>query len=823
MLKLIRPGIKNAIFFMVCFLLYNNVFSQIQKRDIIALTSNWFFYKGDIANATNNTLNESQWLQVNIPHDWAIRGPFNENNDAQKVKVLEDGENSIAKKTGRTGGLPYEGIGWYRKHLNFDLKDKSQTFNLEFDGAMSNAKVYLNGQFIGEWPYGYSSFSFDITKYITCGKDNILAVRLENQWQSSRWYPGAGIYRNVRLVKTNPLHIAHWGTFIKTPEITQNNAIVKIETTIKNENNYKGAIDLKTKIYNAKNELVATMKSEKVNNSQAIIQQFDIKNPKLWSATSPYLYHANTMVYSGNQLLDEYRTDFGIRKVTFDPNLGMLVNGVQTKLKGVCLHSDLGPLGMATNKSALKYRLKLLKDMGCNAIRGTHNPQAPEMLELCDEMGFYFIDEAFDEWKAPKLENGYHLLFEDWAKKDLEAMIYRDRNHPALIMYSIGNEIREQGDADGFKIAQYLTDICHLADPTRPTTAGFNNWENAIKNGLAAAVDIPGWNYKPQFYEKIHKEHPNWMVYGSETASTVSSRGAYELPAVVAVMKMRENNQSSAYDLEYCSWSQLPDTEWKSQDKNNFVAGEFVWTGFDYLGEPTPYGSDWPSRSSYFGIIDLSGIPKDRYFLYQSHWSSKKVLHLLPHWNWEGKEGEVVPVYAYTNYPSAEVYINGKSYGKKTFDKNNLLDTYRLRWVNTVYQPGELKLVAYDEQGNIAETKIIKTAGKPSNIHLGVDRHKLLGDGNDMAFVTASITDKDGNVCPLANNLINFKVTGAGELRAVGNGDPTSMESFQANSRKAFYGKCMAIIQTKNQTGEIAFTANGQGLTSKTIRIQSSK
>lgn len=823
MFRLFKLRDKATLSLLFLCLFSGKVFSQNSVRDVETLSADWYFHKGDVVDATKTKLDETKWQKVSIPHDWAIAGPFNKNNDTQKVKVIEDGEDKINEKTGRTGGLPYQGTGWYRKHLVFDAKNKDQTFSLEFDGAMSHAQVYLNDKLVGKWPYGYSSFSFDITKYIDWGKDNVLAVRLENQWESSRWYPGAGIYRNVRLVKTNPLHIAHWGIFIQTPEITSNKALVKIETSFKNEYNYSGDFSLVTRIYNLKDELVATVKSEKVNGTQPIIQQVTIQNPNLWSAENPYLYHATSLIYVDDKVLDQYKTTFGIRAIVFKPDIGMLVNGVQTKLKGVCLHSDLGPLGMAINKSALRYRLNLLKEMGCNAIRGTHNPQAPEMLELCDEMGFYFIDEAFDEWKTPKLENGYHLLFDDWAKKDVEAMIYRDRNHPALIMYSIGNEIREQNEKEGYKIAQYLTDICHQIDPTRPTTAGFNNWDSAIKNGLADAVDIPGWNYKPQFYEKIHKEHPNWVMLASETASTVSSRGAYELPAKVGVMKTRENNQSSAYDLEYCSWSQLPDTEWKSQDKNDFVAGEFVWTGFDYLGEPTPYGSDWPSRSSYFGIIDLSGIPKDRYYLYQSHWGKQKVLHLLPHWNWKGHEGQVIPVYAYTNYPSAEVFINGKSYGKKTFDKNSLLDTYRLRWENTIYQPGELKIVAYDEQGNIAETKIIKTAGKPATIHLNVDRNKLSADGNDMAFVTVSVTDKDGNLCPLADNLVTFKVSGAGELRAVGNGDPTSMESFQGKNRKAFYGKCMAIIQTKNQPGEITISANGQGLISKTIKIKSIK
>ena len=814
---------KTTVMLLLLCFLYTNTFGQNSVREVKTLKSDWYFHKGDIAGATKSKLDESKWQKISIPHDWAISGPFNKNNDLQKTTVIEDGENKSNEKTGRTGGLPYEGIGWYRKQLMFDLADKHKTFSLEFDGAMSHARVYLNDKLVGQWPYGYSSFSFDITKYIIWGKSNVLAVKLENKWESSRWYPGAGIYRNVRLVKTNPLHIAHWGTLIRTTAITSNKAHVKIETRINNDNNYNGDLSLVTKIYDSKDKLVASIKSDKVNHQEPIIQALTIQNPELWSADSPNLYYATSSIYMGDKLMDNYKTTFGVRNIVFKPDSGMLVNGVQTKLKGVCLHSDLGALGMAMNKAALRYRLNLLKQMGCNAIRGTHNPQAPEMLELCDEMGFYFIDEAFDEWKSPKLENGYHLLFDDWAKKDLQAMIYRDRNHPALIMYSIGNEIREQNEPEGYKVAQYLADICHKTDSTRPVTAALNQWDVAIKNGLADALDIPGWNYKPQFYEKIHKEHPKWVVYASETASTVSSRGAYELPAIPAAMKTREDHQSTAYDLEYCSWSQLPDMEWKSQHKNNFVAGEFVWTGFDYLGEPTPYGSLWPSRSSYFGIIDLAGIPKDRYYLYQSQWSTQKVLHILPHWNWKGQEGKVVPVYAYTNYPSAEVFINGKSYGKRTFNKDSLLSTYRLRWQNTVYQPGELKVVAYNEHGDVAETQIIKTAGEPATVKLEVDRNKLNANGNDMVFVTVSITDKDGNLCPLADNLVNFNVSGVGVLKAVDNGNPISMEPFEANSRKAFYGKCMAIIQTKDQPGQILITAYGKGLKPKTIKIESTK
>lgn len=801
----------------------NQIFAQQNERIVKNLKTDWLFIHQDVPNASKNQLNEQGWKKVTVPHDWAISGPFSEENDLQVVKVTEDGDQQAKTRSGRTGGLPYEGVGWYRKHLNFNASEKGKTFSLEFDGAMSHAKVFLNNQFVGEWPYGYASFSFDITKYIRFGEDNVLAVRLENKSESARWYPGAGIYRNVRLVETNPTHVAHWGTFITTPKIDENQATVKIQTRIQTGNNQPTAIQLETILYNQNNEKVGDETvNQSIINKDTITQEIVVSQPQLWSAEHPNLYYAVSILKNGNEIIDQYKTSFGIRIISFSPQTGMSVNGVVTKLKGVCIHDDLGPLGMAINKSALRYRLNLLKEMGCNAIRGTHNPHAPELMDLCDEMGFYFIDEAFDEWKSAKVKNGYHTLFNNWAKEDLAAMIVRDRNHPAVIMYSIGNEVKEQGDKDGAKVAKYLNDIAHATDSTRPTTAGFNNMDQAIKNGLADVVDIPGWNYKPNYYAKIHQAHPNWTIYASETASTVSSRGAYKLPAKIGVMKIWPDHQSSAYDLEYCSWSQLPDMEWKAHE-NDFVAGEFVWTGFDYLGEPTPYNDNWPSRSSYFGIIDLSGIPKDRYYLYQSHWSTQKVLHLLPHWNWKGQEGKIVPVYVYTNYPNAEIFINGKSYGKKTFDKSSLLDSYRLRWENTVYQPGTLKVVAYDADGKVAETKTIHTAGAPARIELTPNTSQLSADGQDLAFVTVSVKDKDGNLCPLADNLINFKVNGPGKLRAVGNGNAASLEPFEANYRKAFYGKCMAIIQSGNQKGKIVIEASSKGLKSTSISINTSK
>lgn len=818
-----RPN-KNALSMAgicICLVFFVKAYTQDIPRVITELGSDWLFMNKEVSGAARPDFRETGWKKVRVPHDWAISGPFRQENDLQTVRVTEDGEEKAMTRSGRTGGLPYAGIGWYRKHLTIGKTDQGKNFHLEFDGAMSHAQVFVNNRFAGEWPYGYASFSIAITPYLRYGADNVIAVRLENKNSSARWYPGAGIYRKVRLVKTNAVHVAHWGSFITTPLVSPQKALIKIQTTLETVNKIDGNLRLETSIYNQHHEKIA---ENTITPSLSGInyQEIFVPNPKLWSAESPALYYAITRLKQGKLLVDEYRTNFGIRSIRFSTEKGMQVNGIQVKLKGVCMHDDLGALGMAFNKSILKYRLQLLKNMGCNAIRGTHNPQAPEILELCDEMGFYFIDEAFDEWKIAKVDNGYHTLFDQWVEKDLGALIRRDRNHPSLIMYSIGNEVKEQNDSSGARVARRLTDICHKTDSTRPVTAGFNNMTAAIKNGLADVVDIPGWNYKPEYYSSLHKQHPGWVIYGSETVSTVSSRGIYQLPAEKAIMKTWPDNQSSSFDLEYCSWSQLPDMEWVNQEPD-FVAGEFVWTGIDYLGEPTPYSANWPSRSAYFGIIDLSGIPKDRYYLYQSHWTNQPVLHVLPHWNWEGMEGKNVPVYAYTNYPSAELFINGKSFGKKTFSKTKLLDRYRLRWENAIYQPGEIKVVAYDETGRIAETKNIKTSGIPARIMLETRQQHLTATGEDIALVTVSVVDQEGNLCPKADNLIQFSVEGEGFLRAVDNGNPASLEPFEANYRKTFSGKCMAFVQSSHQQGTITIKARSTSLLPAVIKITNTK
>lgn len=789
------------------------------SRQVFLLDEGWKFKNAEVENGENPEINTTGWETVTVPHDWAISGKFDKSIDAQKIMVTENGEREAKFRTGRTGGLPHIGIGWYRKSLKIPSSYKNKRINIEFDGAMSHAKVYLNGRFVGEWPYGYASFGFDVTEQVNFGGKNILAVRLENKPFSSRWYPGAGLYRNVRMVVTNPIHVKQWGTYLTTPVIQNGKGTVNLKTTIQNKKGKNETVTVETQILSAQGAVVATLSTDaEIAGETTVEQNLKVPSPQLWSVETPVLYNAVTKIIKNGKEIDNYKTPFGFRYFKFTADSGFFLNGKRVQLNGVCMHHDLGPLGAAVNLSALRFRMKLLQEMGCNSIRTSHNPPAPEMLELADEMGFLILDEAFDEWKHGKVENGYHTLWDKWTEKDLTAFIHRDRNHPSVIMWSTGNEIREQGMDDGAQYCRFLVDICHREDPTRPTTGGFDNWQGAIKNGFADIVDVPGWNYKPQHYKFIHKNHPGWKMYASETASTVSSRGEYFFPAEVKVMYTRKPYQCSSFDLEYPSWATSPDREFVAQDSFKFMAGEYVWTGFDYLGEPTPYNIQWPSRSSYFGIIDLCGIPKDRFYLYQSQWTNKEVLHLLPHWNWE--PGQKVSVHCYTSFDKGELFLNGKSLGVRQKDPANLYTTYRLVWNNITYQPGELKVVALDKNNKPVKEEIIKTAGEPDRIVLNADRIILNADGKDLAFVTVSVVDKNGILCPRANNLIHFSVEGEGTVRAVGNGDPTSLESFVKPFRKAFNGKCMAIIQSDRKAGEITLTAESEGLESKLISIK---
>jgi beta-galactosidase len=800
-IKSIYENIEIKLLLILSFLIWLfgcNSHNQGDSRTILLLDKGWKFINKEVKNGEDPSVDDSMWADIEVPHDWAISGDFNKDID---VHVL-----GTKKYLGRTGALSHVGIGWYRKSIDIPSKWEGKKIFIEFDGAMSRAKIYLNGEFIGEWPYGYASFGFDLTDKIIFGKSNLLAVRLENKPNTTRWYPGAGIYRNVRLVTTNQIHVKRWGTYITTPEIDKGKGIVKIETTL-NGINDKKTVSLTTEIYNADNQLVSKLTSPVEN--KEIIQFLDVKEPRLWSINDPYLYRAISIVKVEGENTDTYETVFGFRHYKFTNDKGFFLNDKNMKLNGVCMHHDLGPLGAAINLTAIRRQLSLLKEMGCNAIRTAHNPPAPELLKLTDEMGFLVINEAFDEWKRPKCKNGYNTFWDEWAEKDMVAFIHRDRNHPSVIMWSIGNEIPEQGSEDGNIYCKFLVDICHREDPTRPVTAGFNNFEGAIKNGLAECVDIQGWNYKPQFYKTIHENFPNWKMYGSETVSAVSSRGEYFFPAEPIRFSnyTRYPYHCSSYDLEYASWAYTPDTEFAAQDSFRFIAGEFVWTGFDYLGEPTPFNEEWPARSSYFGIIDLAGFPKDRYYLYQSKWGGKEVLHLLPHWNWQGMEGKTIPVHCYTNFRKAELFLNGISQGVREKDSTNLYSKYRLVWNNVKYEPGVIKVIALDSQNKIVKKAITETSGESAKILLLPDKNVISHSKKELVFVTALIVDDKGIFCPKASNKITFKVTGSGILKATGNGDPTNTESFASSARNAFNGKCLAILQSTRPKSKMKLIA----------------
>ncbi len=799
-----------------------NVFSS--EREVTLLDKGWLFIQKDVANGESVKLNDSEWEKVRVPHDWAITGNFDMNIDMQWVQVVEDGENKARLRTGRTGALPCFGIGWYRKVLPVSMSDQGKRIFIEFDGAMSLSKVYLNGELVGEWPYGYSSFTFELTKYLKFGQDNVLAVRLENKSESSRWYPGAGLYRNVRLVKTSAVRIAQWGSFVTTPVITTKSADVSIKTELDGSADSNAEMKLVTDIFSVQGIKVGSVTTmKKGSDSTPFDQKLKVKEPRLWSIENPVRYKAVSSLYVGNELKDLQKTVFGFRSLRFDKDKGFFLNGNPVKMQGVCMHHDLGPIGTAVNYRATERQMQIMKEMGVNAIRTSHNPPSPELLNICDSIGLLVQVEAFDEWKNGKNKNGYASYFEKWAGKDISNMIRRDRNHPSIVMWSIGNEIREQGMASGKETAQFLTSICHELDPTRPVTAGFNQHTAAIKNGLSDVVDLVGFNYKPFDYKNKHAEKPNYVLYGSETASTVSSRGEYKFPATENKGAWYQDYQVSSYDYEYPNWASTPDTEFEMQDDCEFIFGEFVWTGFDYLGEPTPYNEGTPARSSYFGIVDLAGLKKDRFFLYQSKWSATPVLHLLPHWNWPERIGQNVPVYCYTNYPKAELFVNGVSQGVRQKDKTNKYTRYRLMWKDVVYQPGEIKVVAYDQNNKAVAEELIRTSGEPYAVKLTADRTTIKSDGKDLSFVTVEVLDKAGNLCPRADQMLFFKVNGVGKLKAVCNGNAIDQTSFASNYMRVFNGKMVAVIESTEEPGEISLLVSGGKLNGNALKINTAQ
>ena len=788
------------------------------QRNEQLLEEGWRFTKGDVTDAATPGFDDSRWESVTVPHDWAIYGPFSRENDLQNVAVTQNFETQASIKTGRTGGLPYVGVGWYR--TTFDTKP-DQEVTLVFDGAMSEARVYVNGQEAYFWPCGYNSFYCNVTRLINPdGRNNTLAVRLENRPQSSRWYPGAGLYRNVHVITTNRIHIPVWGTQITTSHVADDYASVCLRTSV--ENSGQKELTLVTEILSPEGKTVATKENKGfINHGQPFTQNFVVERPALWSPESPSLYRAVTKVYVEDKLTDTYTTRFGIRSIEYVADKGFYLNGKLRKFQGVCNHHDLGPLGAAINVKALRHQLTLLKDMGCDAIRTAHNMPAPELVALCDEMGFMMMIEPFDEWDIAKCDNGYHRFFNEWAERDMVNMLRHYRNHPCVVMWSIGNEVPTQCSPEGYKVAKFLQDICHREDPTRPVTCGMDQVDCVLDNGFAAMLDIPGFNYRAHRYTEAYERLPQNLVLGSETSSTVSSRGVYKFPTQRKADAKYDDHQSSSYDLEYCSWSNIPDMDFALADDYNWTLGQFVWTGFDYLGEPSPYDTDaWPNHSSMFGIIDLASIPKDRYYLYRSLWNrNEETLHILPHWNWEGHEGEKVPVFVYTNYSSAELFVNGKSYGKQTKNNQTVENRYRLMWHDVVYEPGEVKVIAYDRNGKATAEKVIRTAGKPHRIELSTPHHTLNADGKDLAYVTLRIVDKDGNLCPTDGRLVNFNVKGAGRYRASANGDPTCLDLFHLPRMHAFNGMLTVILQASKEAGTMELKASAKGLKSGSIQI----
>ena len=778
---------------------------------------------GDSVAYVQPDFDDSAWRQINLPHDWAIEGPFTHSGG------------------GGMGRLPSAGIGWYRKQLNIPATDAGKSIFLDVDGAMSYATVWLNGQLVGGWPYGYASWRVDLTPSVKPGDKNELVIRLDNPPDSSRWYPGGGIYRNVWLEKTGPVHVAHWGTYITTPAVSSSSATVNLKVTINNDSNEKANVTAATEIFplDAAGRKIrpAVARIAPINLQLAAKTNASaegtgtVANPKLWGPPpqqKPNRYVAVTTVSQDGKVVDSYETPFGIRTIKFDPDEGFFINGDHVLLNGACDHHDLGALGSAFNYRAAQRQLEILQEMGCNALRTSHNPPAPELLELADKMGFLVMDEMFDCWQRSKTPNDYHLLFDDWHEQDMRAQIRRDRNSPSVIMWSIGNEVGEQfGGTNGAALAKQLSDLVHDEEPTRPTTTAMN--VARAGSPFAAAADIDGLNYQgagvrtaPGQYPAFHASFPDKMIFSSESADAWSSRGEYLFPVTTNVSATPRSNsgqdnvkhQVSAYELYAAPFGSSADRVFASQEKNPFAGGEFVWTGWDYLGEPTPFDS---SRSSYSGIIDLAGFKKDRFYLYQAHWRPElPMAHILPHWTWPERVGQVTPVHVFTSGDEAELLLNGKSLGRK---KKGAYE-YRLRWDDVIYQPGTLKVVAY-KNGNRWATDEVKTAGESAKLKLEPDRSTIDADGRDLSFVTVTVTDMAGVTVPRADNRIHFDIEGPGEIVATDNGDPTSFESFQSHDRKAFNGLCLVVVRGKvGHPGKIKLTSMASGLKMGTVFIE---
>ena len=795
------------------------VIASAQVRQETTLTDDWQFSQ-----------DKKNWQSVSIPHDWAIAGPFDKKWDLQKVAIEQNGETEATEKSGRSGALPWIGDGHYRRTLT--IPAGCEHAELIFDGAMAEPVVFINGQKAGYWAYGYNAFRVDITPFMKVG-DNLLEVDLKNVEESSRWYPGAGIYRSVTLLLTQQTHLDDWSIYVRTVSQKDGKAVLEVEGKVIKPNQDLSA---NVALVSPDGHAAVTNRDIHINGDGSFHTTLNVEGAKWWTPETPCLYKViTTIADSKGKVVDEKCIKTGIRTIRVTREKGFQLNGQTRKLKGVCLHHDLGPLGIAVNKAALIRQIKTMKQMGCDAIRTAHNMPSQWQMDICDSLGMMVMAESYDMWIYPKCKNGYARFFKEWSDKDMTNLVLANRNHPSIVMWSIGNEIPEQWSEEGRQISVRLQGICHALDPSRPVTQGMDRAEAALSSGFAQAMEVPGFNYRVHKYQNNIEKLPQGFLLGSETASTVSSRGVYQFPVVAEAVdtdsselrKHHYNGQCSSYDVQYCSWSNLPDDDWVWQDDKDWVIGEFVWTGYDYLGEPSPYDEYWPSRSSYFGICDLAGLPKDRYYLYRSKWQKgDHTIHLLPHWTW-GKErrGQVTPVYCYTDYPTAELFVNGKSQGKISKNPKERLDRYRLRWNDVKYEPGQLRVVVYDEQGRQAGEQIVSTAGKPSKLKLDVwtqhDAEWLKADGEDLAFITVSLTDAKGTVIPDANDQLSFEVSGAGRFEAVCNGDATSLESFKKPTMKLFSGQLVIVVRSDKKAGNLTLKVkDSQRKISETITLK---
>ena len=778
---------------------------------------------------------DSEWRHLNLPHDWAIEGSFN------------------IDYNGSTGKLPYWGIRWYRKTLELSQDDAGKQIYLDIDGAMSYASVWCNGQYVGGWPYGYASFRLDLTPYIRAGQKNVLAIRLDNPDDTSRWYPGSGIYRNVWLVKTSPVHVEQWGTFVRNQQVDSENAVMEMGVNIENHAGKDVQVKLQTSVYlqgkdgrPVGEEVTQSMTKDiaiKKDSWSSARFQFKVDKPKLWDIDTPNCYVAVSRVFMDGKEIDSYETPFGIRTIEFTHDQGFMLNGQKVAIKGVCMHHDLGALGAAFNEVAAERQLRIMKEMGANAIRTSHNPPAPELVALCDRMGLMMQLELADTWQKGKRKNDYNLLFDDWSEADMRSLVRHYRNHPSVIMWSIGNEMPDQTTDQGVIIARNLTAYCHDEDPTRPTSLGCNK-RDAVFRDIVNQVDIFGLNYFHKTYPVFKEQNPTRRYHASETSSATSSRGEYFFPVTTDVNDSRSGFQLSSYDMTTIGWGCAPEVQFKMNEEYPFMSGEFVWTGFDYLGEPTPYNKDLtnllnfsdpnelekarkeleelgkiktPSRSSYFGIVDLCGFPKDRYYNYKSYWRPDvPTVHILPHWNWQERIGEITPVHIYTSGDAVELFLNGKSLGRR--EKAHSYD--RLTWDDVRYEPGSLKAIAYKNGQKWAE-ELVETTGKPAALQVTAEKTELKSDGTDLSFIRVAVVDSQGRVVPRSKNHLKFSVTGPAEIIATDNGDATSLLPFQLSERDAYNGLALVILRSQYmKQGKVVLTVESKGLPKQKIALK---